>query len=120
MKDFRDLRVWEHAHQLTLKIYRATGQFPREELYVLVSQMRRCSISLGANIAEGCGKKGNNEFHRFLGIASASASELDYELLLAKDLGYLSTQEYGSLYEDLSKLRKMLNALQQKVDRERD
>ena len=70
MKDFRDLRVWEHAHQLTLKIYRATGQFPREELYVLVTQMRRCSISIGANIAEGCGKKGNNEFHRFLGIAS--------------------------------------------------
>ena len=94
MKDFRDLRVWENAHRLTLDIYRATAQFPREELYGLTSQMRRCSVSIAANIAEGCGKKGNGEFQRFLGIASGSASEL-------------------------SKLRRMLNALLQKVDSER-
>lgn len=89
MKDFRNLRVWEEAHQLTLKIYRATKQFPREELYGLISQMRRCSVSIGANLAEGCGKRGNNEFQRYLVIASGSASELEYELLLAKDLEYL-------------------------------
>ena len=85
MKDFRDLRVWENAHNLTLEIYRTTAQFPREELYGLTSQMCRCSVSIAANIAEGCGKKGNGEFQRFLGIASGSASELDYELLLSKD-----------------------------------
>ena len=84
MKDFRDLRVWNEAHQLTLAIYQATTRFPRHELFGLTSQMRRCSVSIGANIAEGCGKRGNNEFQRFLVIASGSASELDYELLLAK------------------------------------
>jgi four helix bundle protein len=118
MKDFRDLRVWDEAHHLTLKIYRATNRFPREELYGLISQMRRCSVSIGANIAEGCGKRGNNEFQRFLVIASGSASELDYELLLAKDLEYLDAPTYRSLHEDLSRLRRMLNALLQKVDGE--
>ena len=102
MKDFRNLRVWQEAHQLTLQIYRATAKFPREELYGLTSQIRRCSTSMGANIAEGCGKRGNNEFQRYLVIASGSASELDYELLLAKDLEYLSDQTYHRLYEDLA------------------
>jgi four helix bundle protein len=119
MKDFRDLRVWEEAHQMTLGVYRATARFPREELYGITSQMRRCAVSVGANIAEGCGKRGNNEFQRFLVIASGSASELDYELLLAKDLEYLNTETYRSLYDDLSRLRRMLSALLQKVDGER-
>ncbi len=105
MKDFRDLRVWEIAHRLTLEIYRTTSQFPREELYGLTSQMRRCSVSIAANIAEGCGKKGDGEFQRFLGIASGSASELE--------------QVYLPLHEDLARLRRMLNSLQQKVDWQR-
>jgi|SRR5579864_4154096 len=87
MKDFRDLKVWEKAHQLTLAIYRLTATFPREERFGLTSQVRRCSASIGANIAEGCGKRGNAEFQRFLQIASGSASELDYHLLLSHDLG---------------------------------
>jgi len=81
--------------------------------------MRRRSVSIPANIAEGCGKKGNREFHRFLGIASGSASELDYELPLARDLGYLAAEAFAPLHGELSKLRRMLNALQQKVDLER-
>jgi four helix bundle protein len=119
MKDFRDLRVWNEAHQLTLKIYAATRRFPREELYGLTSQMRRCSVSIGANIAEGCGKRGNNEFQRFLVIATGSASELDYELFLSKGLQYVDETTYCSLHEDLSRLRRMLSALLQKVDGER-
>jgi len=119
MKDFRDLRVWNEAHQLTLAIYQATTRFPRHELFGLTSQMRRCSVSIGANIAEGCGKRGNNEFQRFLVIASGSASELDYELLLAKDLEYLDPQAYSSLHADLSRMRRMLAALLHKVDEER-
>src|ERR1700716_3958534 len=115
LKDFHDLHVWERSHRLTLAIYAATLKFPREELYGLTSQMRRCTVSIGANIAEGCGKPGNNEFQRFLVIASGSASELDYELLLAKDLEYLDEPTYRSLHEDLSRLRRMLNALLQKV-----
>jgi four helix bundle protein len=76
-------------------------------------------VSIGANIAEGCGKRGNNEFQRFLVIASGSASELDYELLLAKDLEYVDEPTYHSLHEDISRLRRMLSALLQKVDGER-
>jgi four helix bundle protein len=75
MKDFRNLKVWEKSHSLTLAVYKASGRFPRQELFGLTSQMRRCSASIGANIAEGCGKLGNNEFQRYLQIASGSASE---------------------------------------------
>jgi len=119
MKDFRDLKVWERAHCLTLDVYRATNRFPREELYGLTSQMRRCSASIGANIAEGCGKRGNNEFQRFLQIASGSASELDYHLLLACDLGFLARIDHERLAGELSQLRKMLTSLLQKVQSER-
>lgn len=119
MKDFRDLRVWEKAHRLTLDVYAITAAFPRYELYGLTSQIRRCAVSIGANIAEGCGKRGNNEFQRFLQIASGSASELDYHLLLANDLGFLAEQSYRQAAKELSELRKMLTALLQKVESER-
>jgi len=119
MKDFRDLKVWEKAHHLTLDVYRATSQFPREELYGLTSQMRRCSASIGANIAEGCGKRGNNEFQRFLQISSGSASELDYHFLLARDLLYLANSDYVRMGKELSDLRRMLTSLLQKVEADR-
>jgi four helix bundle protein len=101
-----------------LAIYAATLKFPREELYGLTSQIRRCTVSIGANIAEGCGKAGNNEFQRFLQIASGSASELD-ELLLAKDLGYLAKPDYAKVADELSQIRKMLSSLLRKVNVDR-
>jgi four helix bundle protein len=119
VKDFRDLRVWEKAHCLTLNIYKATSRFPREELYGLTSQMRRCGASIAANLAEGCGKRGNNEFQRYLQIASGSASELDYHLLLSRDLEFLSSVDYDALANDLGELRRMLTSLILKVDSER-
>ena len=119
MKDFRDLHVWERVHRLTLNVYTLTAKFPREELYGLTSQIRRCGVSIGANIAEGCGKLGNNEFQRFLQIASGSASELDYELLLAKDLGYLTHPDYLKVSDELSQIRKMLSSLLRKVQTDR-
>jgi four helix bundle protein len=103
VKDFRRLKVWEKVHLLTLDIYRVTAHFPREETYGLTSQMRRCSASMGANIAEGCGKQGNNELHRFLYIASGSASELDYHLLLARDLMYLAEIDYQRIDKKISR-----------------
>jgi four helix bundle protein len=87
MKNFRDLVVWRKAHFLTLKCYQTTNGFPKHELYGITSQMRRCAASIAANIAEGCGKRGNAEFQRFLGIASGSASELENHILLSRDLG---------------------------------
>ena len=89
MRDFRQLNVWERAHALTLDIYRATATFPREEIYGITSQLRRCGASVAANIAEGCGRNGNGDFHRFLNIAAGSAVEVEYFLLLARDYGVL-------------------------------
>ncbi len=119
MKDFRDLRVWGKAHGLTLQAYRMTTSFPRCELYGLTSQIRRSAAAIGANIAEGCGKRGNAEFQRYLQIAAGSASELDYHLLLAKDLSFLTEEGYCRLQKDLGELRRMLTALLQKVSNER-
>jgi len=119
MKDFRDLTVWSESHKLTLEIYRASTNFPKHELYGLTSQIRRCSASIGANIAEGCGKRGNNEFQRYLQIAAGSASELDYHLLLSRDLGYLPDCEYMVLFKSLTSVRKMLTSLLHKVEADR-
>ena len=89
MQDFKKLKVWQNSHNLTLAIYRATESFPSPELYGLTTQMRRSCSSIPANIAEGCGRDGDAEFARFLRIAMGSAAELDYHLLLARDLGFL-------------------------------
>jgi four helix bundle protein len=119
MKDFRDLLVWEKAHALTLASYRGTADFPKPEIYGLVSQIRRCSASIAANIAEGCGKRGNPEFQRFLHIAAGSASELEYHFLLSKDLGFLSAEEYKQLDQLTVEVKRMLAGLIKKVEAER-
>ena len=82
MRDFRSLKVWEKSHRLTLAVYQATMNFPREERYSLTQQIRRASVSIASNIAEGCGRKGAADFARFLQIAMGSASELEYQFLL--------------------------------------
>jgi four helix bundle protein len=89
MKDFRELRVWQKAHQLTFAVYNITNRSPREELYGLTSQMRRSRASVPANLAEGCGRNRDAEFARFCSIAFGSASGLEYQLLLAKDLNLI-------------------------------
>jgi four helix bundle protein len=92
MKDFKRLDVWREAHELVLRSYRATATFPKTETFGLVSQIRRCAASVPANIAEGCGRTGNNELHRFLQIALGSVNELEYHFLLAHDLPYLNAR----------------------------
>src|SRR6476469_4916796 len=96
MQNFRNLDVWRYSHALTLHSYRTTAMpnFPKSELFGLVSQIRRAAASIGANIAEGCGRYGNPELARFLQIAMGSASELEYHFLLAKDLEMLAEAEY--------------------------
>ncbi len=119
MKNFRDLHVWTKAHAVTLSLYRLTGRFPKDELFGLTSQIRRSAASIGANIAEGCGRSGNAEFHRFLQIASGSASELEYHLLLARDLGYVKTDDYDESSTAVEEIKKMLSSLARRVDFER-
>lgn len=119
MKDFRDLKVWQKAHQLVLTAYKATSHFPKQEMFGLTSQIRRCSASIPSNIAEGCGRRGNAEFNRFLSIAMGSASELEYQLLLAHDLGFLVPLEHKRLEVAVTEVKRMLAALVCKVDAER-
>lgn len=119
MKDFRQLVVWQKVHVVTLNIYRHTAQFPKTELYGLVSQMRRCSSSIGANIAEGCGRSNNGDFQRFLQNAMGSASELEYHLLLSRDLDYLPQEQYLELNKQLAEVKRMLVALTRKVSIDR-
>jgi four helix bundle protein len=115
MRDFRQLRVWEKAHSLTLRIYSVTRRFPKEELYGLTSQMRRASSSIAANIAEGCGRKTDADFCRFLVVALGSGAELEYHLLLAHDLKLLTDVEYESLQQELTEVKKMLNSFIHKL-----
>ena len=119
MKSFRDLKVWEKSHELALAAYDATANFPRQEMFGLVSQIRRCASSIPANIAEGCGRRGNGEFHRFLQIAMGSASELEYHLLLSRDLKFLDAELYASLNSRVEEVKRMLSSLIRKVDEER-
>jgi four helix bundle protein len=115
MKDFREYKVWEKSHRLTLSVYRATASFPREELFGLTSQIRRACASIPANIAEGCGRGGNKDFARFLQIAMGSASELEYHLMLAHDLRMLRAADYSELSGGATEVKRMLTALWQKV-----
>ena len=115
MKDFRTLKVWEKAHKLSLSIYKCTRTFPKDELYGMTSQIRRASSSIGANIAEGCGKDSDAELRRYFIIAMGSSSELENYLLLAKDLEYVGQEEYVKIQNELIEVRKMLNAFIQKL-----
>ena len=115
MQDFRKLKVWDKSHQLTLKIYARTKAFPRSEVFGLTAQTRGAASSIGSNIAEGCGRKGDAEFARFLNMALGSASELEYRLLLARDLEYLTTSEHEKLHRDAEEIKKMLGSLIRKL-----
>lgn len=115
MKDFRTLKVWEKAHALTLSTYKASVDFPKQELYALTNQIQRAAVSIPANIAEGCGKDSDAELKRYLGIAMGSSSELEYLLLLAHDLGYLPDEIYQAIQNDLGETRRMLNAFIQRL-----
>lgn len=115
MRNYRDLRVWQESHQLTLAIYRVTAAFPKEERFGLTSQIRRASVSIAANLAEGCGRRSDGEMGRFIQIAMGSGSELSYHLLLSKDLQLLPHEEFLELNARLERVLKMLSVLSSKL-----
>jgi four helix bundle protein len=115
MEDFKDLVVWTKAHQLTLALYQQTRFFPRDEIYGLTSQIRRASSSIGANIAEGCGRRSDPEMKRFVQIARGSANELECHLLLAKDLQFLTAEEFRDLESKVLEIQRMLASLVQRL-----
>lgn len=110
MQSFRNLKVWEKAHILTLDVYKSSKSFPRDEIYGLTSRMRRSAASIGANIAEGSCRKGDCEFSRFLQIAMGSASELEYHLLLAHDLELLKLADFQRLSGEVVEVKRMLSS----------
>jgi four helix bundle protein len=114
-RDFRELQVWEKAHALTLGVYRVTGRFPKDEQFGLTAQMRRAATSIPTNIAEGCGRSGDAELNRFLHIASGSARELEYQLLLARDLGLVEESAYVALNADTQEVQRMPGAFIRKL-----
>jgi four helix bundle protein len=109
MKSHKDLDVWKKSMDIVTEIYRATKDFPREEVYGLTNQMRRCVVSIPSNIAEGAGRNSKKEFIQFLYVALGSASELETQLLIARNLAYL--KDVGQFLDQIDSIRKMLNGL---------
>ena len=115
MRNYEDLQVWQKAHSLTLDIYKDTRCFPNEERFGLTSQIRKSCSSIGANIAEGCGRRSDPEMARFIQIAMGSGAELSYHLRLARDLELLSKPTFEHLRSNLNEVMRMLSSLSQKL-----
>ena len=111
MGDFKKLEVWQVAHQVTCQIYKETASFPKSESFGLTAQLRRSSASIAANIAEGCGRHGDPEFSRFVRISLGSATELEYHLLLSRDVGLVNDVIHARLSEQVLRIQAMLARL---------
>jgi four helix bundle protein len=119
MINFIDLKIWVRSHNFVLEIYKITQSFPDSEKYNLTSQVRRAASSIPINIAEGCGRNSDGELERFLNFSMGSASEVEYLILLSKDLEYIDLKTYEDLKNELIEIKKMLNVFIQKVNSRR-
>lgn len=117
MRDFHQLKVWEKAHNLALTTHQLTSSFPKQELFGLTSQLRRASLSIPTNIAEGCGRHTDANFARFLQIGMGSACETEHLLLFAYELGYIQVDEYLRVQQSTEEVKRMLTSLLKKVRR---
>ncbi len=115
MQDFRNLKVWQEAHELVLELYHLTQTFPKDEIYGLTSQIRRAAASIPTNLSEGCGRSSDVDFARFAQIAFGPACELEYHLILAKDLGYLTESASLPIHQRLESIKRMLASLLKKL-----
>lgn len=115
MTDYKKLLVWQKAYAFGIKLYTVTKSFPKEEIYGITSQLRRASVSIPSNIAEGSRRSTQKDFRLFLHIAYGSGAELEVQILFAKDLGYISDTTCNQLLQDLGEIMKMLNSLIQKL-----
>ena len=118
-RDFRGLNAWRKSHELATDVYKATSGFPPSEQYGLTSQIRRSAVSIPSNIAEGCGRGGDAELARFFQIALGSASELEYQLMLARELRYLSHDDHERLSSKVIEVKKMLTAFIRRIRSDR-
>ncbi len=116
MRDYKKLIVWERAHLLAVNVYKITKRFPKEELYGITSQIRRAVISIPTNIVEGSGRLTSKEFSRYLSIAAGSASEVEYLIMLSKELAFINEQESNPLLTEIDEIKKMLHSFQIKIN----
>lgn len=111
MRDYKKYTVWQKAHGLVLDIYKLSHLMPKDEVYGLINQMKRSSSSIPTNITEGCGRDSDNDFYRFLYIAAGSANELEYQILLCKDLNFIDDEIGQKLLLQVAEIKKMLTGL---------
>lgn len=116
MQRFTDLKVWQRSHELVLELYRLSASFPADERFGLVSQMRRAAVSVPSNIAEGTKRQSNPDFARFINIAEGSLAEVEYLLMLSRDLGYVASETATPLLTQVDEIARMLHSLRCKVE----
>jgi four helix bundle protein len=116
MNKFKELKVWQKAIQLVIKIYSHTSNFPKEEMYGIVSQIRRSAVSIPSNIAEGAGRGGKKEFSHFLDIAKGSSFELETQLIISTELGFLNKNNFEDISSELDEIQKMITGLQKNLN----
>lgn len=114
--NYTNLTVWKKAHRLVVEIYKVSGRFPAEEKYGLISQLRRAAVSIPTNLAEGYGRTTSLDFKRFVMIAIGSANEVEYLLLLCRDIGYIDSNCYNEMYNKITEIIKMLYAVKKAIE----
>ncbi|WP_027459943.1 four helix bundle protein [Deinococcus murrayi] len=115
MRDYRQFVVWQKAHALALRVYVLTHSFPADERFGLTAQLRRAAVSIPSNIAEGAGRSSDTDFARFLDMAGGSANEVEYQMLLARDLGSIPELEYQTVTHQLSEVRRVLTSFRRRL-----
>ncbi|MBT3382401.1 MAG: four helix bundle protein [Prolixibacteraceae bacterium] len=115
MKKFKNLKIWQEGIKIVFIVYKITSQFPKEEKYGLISQIRRCSISIPSNIAEGYGRNSDAEMNRFLNIARGSSYELETQLIISTELGFMDTKQLNNLTEQLENIQRGITNFQKKL-----
>jgi four helix bundle protein len=116
MRDFKKYDIWKLSHQLTLDIYQVSNLFPKEEIFNLTSQLRRATLSIPTNISEGCGRNSDKEFNQYLNIALGSSSEVEYLILISKDLKYIKLEEFEKLNTQVNLIKRKTFQLKQKLN----
>ncbi|MEX2347651.1 MAG: four helix bundle protein [Balneolaceae bacterium] len=115
MNKYKDLEIWKRSVNLATDVYSTTSGFPKEETYGITSQLRRCAVSVPSNIAEGAGRVSKKEFKRFLNIAYGSIYELETQLLISKNLGYINEKEHQKLEKEIDEIQKMIYSFSKKL-----
>ncbi|EMR02749.1 four helix bundle protein [Cesiribacter andamanensis] len=110
MRNFQQLLIWQISHELNLTIYKISSSFPKEEIFGLTAQIRRAATSIPTNIAEGSGRNSDAEMKRFLIISTGSCSEVEYQLILSKDLAYITPAQFLELSEQVTTIRRMIHS----------